>query len=162
MTDSTIGWNARRVAMLVLTKTMETVVTEPSVAGSAAPISISSEDQKSIEETLKALLDMNAWDSTEQEGYLCAKAMLSSLVLKTTNPDKVSKASQINRDKIRLWFKNLRKSLIIEVDEKGRSTGYWRVGWFEENGFMHLIMDVMCAQGLLVRQDPVDPAVPGA
>lgn len=117
---------------------------------------ISLDDQKAIDLELKALREDNSF-STEDE-YNCVRAMLSSLALQSNNPDKVAKATGISRTKIREWFKNLRDNGTIEVNS-GRSTGVWRVNWFEEDGRLALILDVMCAMGQIRRvpEDEVDP-----
>lgn len=114
-------------------------------------MTISPEDQGVINEVIEGLVQQHAFDS--EESYVCARAMLSALALGTNNPDKIAKITGCNRTKIRGWFTNLRVNQVIEVDDKGKSTGVWCVGWFEEDGLLHLIMDVMCAQGLLRRVD---------
>jgi len=109
-------------------------------------------DLAAIDATLRRLRELNAFD--EEEHYLCSKALLYGLCLKTINPDKIAAQAQINRTKLRWWFKNLKLSKVIVVDGKGRGTGVWRVGWFEEDdGLLHFILDVMCAVGEIVREE---------
>ncbi len=110
---------------------------------------ISPKDQAEIEKNIQQLQEFRSFDS--EESYVCARAMLSALALGTNNPDKVAQATGLNRTKIREWFTNLRANQVIEVDAKGKSTGVWCVDWFEEDGLLHLILDVMCAQGLIQR-----------
>lgn len=110
---------------------------------------LSPEDQEAIDNLIRDLVQGHAFN--DDDGYACARAMLSALALGTNNPDKVAMVTGCNRTKIRGWFTNLRANQVIEVDAKGKSTGVWCVDWFEEDGLLHLIMDVMCAQGLIRR-----------
>jgi hypothetical protein len=117
---------------------------------------ISPEDQEAIDLELKELREDNSF-GTEEE-YDCVRAMLSGLALHSNNPDKVAKATGISRTKIREWFQNLRNNKVIEVGPNGRSTGVWRVNWFEEHGRMALILDTLIALGFIRRvEDEVDP-----
>lgn len=118
---------------------------------------ISSEDQEAIDLELKDLREDGFLGSEDE--YACVRVMLSALALGSTNPDKVSKATGINRTKLREWFGNLRANGVI-VTANGRSTGVWNVGWFDENGRLALVLDVLAAQGL-VRRIPDDEVDPG-
>ena len=74
------------------------------------------------------------------------KLLFSILFCRTSNPDKLTKTTGINRDLCRLYCKRLRENGIIA------SRGVLRVDWFEEDHpEMCLLMDILVAEGTILR-----------